>query len=95
MSNRQITKNAINKEGEYQLVKGPFPYHAREDATLLDPNNLITPSKNVINNFGHRLQLVKGYTLDGQANTTTTLGPELITNGTFTGGTAGWTLQTL
>ena len=95
MSNRQITKSAINKEGEFNLVKGPFQYHAREDQTLLDPNNLISPSRNVINNFGHRLQLVSGYTLDGQANSTTTLGSELITNGTFTGGTSGWTLQTL
>lgn len=47
---------------------GPFPYHAREDQTTLPPNNLVSPSQNVINNTANRLQLVKGYTLDGQSS---------------------------
>lgn len=69
MSNRRIPKKAQNKVGSYSLVKGPFPYHAREDQTTLSPNTLVYPSQNVINNTANRLQLVKGYTLDGAAST--------------------------
>jgi hypothetical protein len=69
MSNRRITKDSTNKEGEFNLVKGTFPYHNREDRTTLPGNVLVSPSKNVINNFGNRLQLVKGYVVDGQTST--------------------------
>jgi len=70
MSNRRISKQANHKVGDYNLVKGPFPYHSREDRTTLPGNFLVYPSKNVINNVGNRLQLVKGYTLDGEASLT-------------------------
>ncbi len=69
MSNKRIPKKAENKVGVYGLVKGPFPYHAREDHTTLPANTLVSPSQNVINNTANRLQLVKGYTLDGGAST--------------------------
>ncbi len=70
MSNKRIPKEAKNKQGEYALVGGPFPYHAREDQTTLPPNCLVSPSRNVVNNTANRLQLVKGYTLDGGASAT-------------------------
>lgn len=82
MSNRRITKAAINKEGEFNLVKGIFPYHNREDRTTLPGNVLTSPSRNVINNFGNRLQLVKGYTLDGGASTVIDSG--ILSNCDFT-----------
>lgn len=65
MSDKRIPKKSENKVGVYNLVEGPFPYHAREDPTTLPPNTLVSPSMNVINNTANRLQLVKGYTLDG------------------------------
>jgi hypothetical protein len=65
MSNSRISKKANNKVGTYDLVRGPFPYHAREDNTTLGGNYLISPSKNVINNTANRLQVVGGYELDG------------------------------
>lgn len=69
MSNKKIPKKADKKQSIYALVGGPFPYHAREDPTTLPPNTLVSPSKNVVNNTANRLQLVKGYTLDGGAST--------------------------
>lgn len=69
MSNKRIPKKSENKEGDYNLVEGPFPFHAREDPTTLPPNTLIAPSQNVINNTANRIQLVKGYTLDGAPST--------------------------
>lgn len=68
MSDRRIAKKSQYKNGTYNLVDGPFPYHAREDNTTLRPNFLVYPSRNVINNTANRLQLVKGYVLDGQAS---------------------------
>ena len=88
MSNRRISNNEQYKTGEYSLVKGPFQYHAREDATLLQPNNLIAPSRNVINSTSNRLQLVKGYTLDGTASTVIDSG--ILSNTDFIT-TAGYT----
>jgi hypothetical protein len=69
MSNAKIPKGSNYKVGEYNLVKGPFPYHAREDNTTLPGNTLIPPSMNVVNNFANRLQHVRGYELDGDAST--------------------------
>lgn len=69
MSDNRIAKKSQHKEGTYNLVEGPFPYHAREDPTTLPHNILISPSKNVVNNTANRLQLVKGYVLDGGAST--------------------------
>jgi hypothetical protein len=69
MSNAKISKKANHKDGEYNLVKGPFPYHAREDQTILPANTLISPSRNVVNNTASRLQLVRGYVLDGVGST--------------------------
>lgn len=70
MSNARISKRADNKVGQYNLVRGPFPFIARTDKTILAPNVLISPSKNVVNNTANRLQLVRGYELDGNASTT-------------------------
>ena len=69
MSNSRISKKANNKVGEYNLVRGPFQYRAREDNTIISPSMLISPSKNVVNNTANRLQLVKGYTVDGDVST--------------------------
>jgi hypothetical protein len=69
MSNAKISKKANHKDGEYNLVKGPFPYHAREDQTILPANTLVSPSRNVVNNTASRLQLVRGYVLDGVGST--------------------------
>lgn len=68
MSNRRIPKGSENKTGTYGLVKGPFPYRAREDQTTLPANTMVSPSRNVINNVANRLQLVKGYILDGASS---------------------------
>lgn len=40
MSNSKIPKGSNYKTGEYNLVKGPFQYHAREDQTTL-PGNIL------------------------------------------------------
>lgn len=82
MSNKRIPKKSESKAGIYNLVEGPFPYHAREDPTTLPPNTLVSPSKNVINNTANRLQLVKGYTLDGGASTVIDSG--ILSNYDFT-----------
>ena len=54
---------------DFSLVAGQFAYRNREDKTLLKPNYLVEGSQNVVTNTSNRLQLVRGYTLDGSAST--------------------------
>lgn len=74
MQNRP-TKNATSKVGTYGLVGNfvaPIPvagYHAREDATLLAPNTLVSPSQNILMGVSGRLASVLGYVLDGPGST--------------------------
>lgn len=62
------------KVHEYTLVTGEeiskYGYRNREDITILPPGVLVLGSYNVITDVGERLDVVKGYTLDGQANST-------------------------
>jgi len=66
---RMPSKNALHKTGDYSLVSGFKGYRAREDKTMLSPDVLVSPSKNVVLNTAGRIALVKGYTLDGSAST--------------------------
>src|ERR1035437_2044055 len=79
--------------GEYSLMSKFSGYHAREDQTTLPPSIMVSPSQNVLIGTSGRISQVKGYVLDGQGGGTFTLGTELITNGSFTGGTTGWAAQ--
>lgn len=55
-----------SKVSEYKLVsKYPLTYRNREDVTNLPAGVLITGSKNVVSNVSERLQIRKGYALDG------------------------------
>ena len=82
MSNRRITKGATNKIGKYDLITKFVGYRAKEDQTMLEPNVLVSPSKNVVMNTAGRLQLVKGYVLDGAASTAINSG--ILSNYDFT-----------
>lgn len=55
---------------EIQLVQGNWQYRAREDQTILKPNILVQGSQNVLTNVSGRIGNRKGYTLDGQADST-------------------------
>lgn len=58
-------KAATHKVGDYGL-NTKFPgYRAREDATELDPQTMITPSQNVLIGTSGRPALTAGYVLDG------------------------------
>lgn len=61
-------RNISVRTNPFALIKGPFPYRAREDQTALNPNVLLAPSQNVVNNTAGRLALVKGYSLDGASS---------------------------
>ena len=54
----------------FSLVTGFEGYRNREDITNLPPGFLVYGSQNVVTNTSGRLQIVKGYTLDGSASTT-------------------------
>lgn len=66
-----MAKQSDAPEAGYQLVQGNWQYRNREDITILPPNVLVVGSQNIVTNVSGRLQTVKGYTLDGQADITT------------------------
>jgi hypothetical protein len=93
LPNKMPAKSATHKVGDYSL-NAKFPgYHAREDPTTLPQGTMVSPSQNVLVGTSGRVATVKGYVLDGAGSLVTSLGSELLTNGTFTGGTTSWTLQ--
>lgn len=65
---------AANKVHEFSLLSNftKEGYRNREDITILPPGVLVLGSYNVLTNVGGRIAVTKGYTLDGQANTTLT-----------------------
>ena len=65
LPSRMPSKENHNNIGEYSLQSKFAGYHAREDATTLPANVLVTPSQNVVIGTSGRLAQVKGYTLDG------------------------------
>lgn len=68
MSNAKITKEAVNKVGEYTL-QSKFPgYNARQDRTTLDPSFMVSPSQNVLVGTSGRIGSVKGFKVDGQSS---------------------------
>lgn len=59
------------KASEYTLVTGfTRGFRAREDDSLLPPGTLVRGSQNVLTNTSNRIAARKGYTLDGEVNTT-------------------------
>lgn len=76
------TKNAVNKVGDYQLISEFKGYRAREDKTMLSPEYMVSPSKNVIINTSGRIATVKGYELDGASSATADSG--ILSNFDFT-----------
>lgn len=67
----QSNKLARARAAEFQLRSHfKYGYRNKEDFTNLPPGVLISPSQNVLTNASERVQIRKGYTLDGQANTT-------------------------
>ncbi len=79
---RMPTKSATHKTGDYQLISDFKGYHAREDPTILLPNIMVSPSKNVVIKTSGRVALVKGYTLDGAGSATADSG--ILSNTDFT-----------
>lgn len=58
--------NVSSKQSEFKLVDSfPLTFRHREDITKLPPGVLITGSQNVLSNVSDRIQLRKGYALDG------------------------------
>jgi hypothetical protein len=70
MQQKQPTKQAQSKVGNYGLVPQFTGYRAREDQTKVGAGTLIAPSQNVVLNTSGRLALVKGYQLDGSGSST-------------------------
>ncbi len=62
-------KQSRGKVGEFSLITKIKGFHAREDPTLLTPDILIEPSKNVKIGTSGRVAIVSGYTLDGIGST--------------------------
>lgn len=66
---------AKSKASEFSIITGfKYGYRNREDITTLPPGVMVPGSQNVLTNVSNRLAVRKGYTLDGPANTSTTLG---------------------
>ena len=65
---RQAPKSA--NADSFQLVSDFLGYRNKEDKTNLPPGYLIEGSYNVLNTTGGRIGIRKGYTLDGQADST-------------------------
>lgn len=84
---RMPTKAATNKEGEYSLQNKFVGYNARTDKTMLQPNVMVAPSKNVLIGTSGRIKSVEGYTLDGGASTTIDSG--ILSNFDFTTSSTG------
>lgn len=68
-------QNQIKSEGQqggvndFTLVsRFPLGYRNREDVTVLPPGVLVSGSQNVLTNTFQRVGIRKGYTLDGQAD---------------------------
>ena len=64
---KQVTKNVgVSKMREIIIVSNyKLGYRNREDVTNLQPGVLITGSQNVLTNVSERVQIRKGYALDG------------------------------
>lgn len=58
------------RRGEFALTQGGWQYRSREDKTLLPGYVLVQGSQNIVTNTAGRIQVVKGYTLDGAASET-------------------------
>jgi hypothetical protein len=61
-----MAKNGVE---DFTIVDGKWEYRNREDQTILRPGVMVVGSQNVVTNTSGRLQLVKGYKLDGDAST--------------------------
>lgn len=62
----QARKLAAAKAREFSIVsKFPLSYRNREDVTNLPPGVLVVGSQNVFTNVSERVQIRKGYALDG------------------------------
>lgn len=61
-----------NKVHEFELISNfnKQGYRNREDITILPPGVLVKGSYNILTNVSGRIGVTKGYTLDGQANST-------------------------
>lgn len=68
LPNRMPIKRSTSKVGNYGLVQDFKGYRSKEDPTMLSPEYLISPSKNVKIGSSGRLAHVKGYTLDGASS---------------------------
>ena len=55
---------------KFSLISKFLGYRNKEDQTNLDPGYLVKGSRDVLNTTGGRIGVRKGYTLDGQADTT-------------------------
>ncbi len=58
------------RKHEFALTQGGWQYRNREDKTLLPGNVMVAGSQNIITNTAGRIQVVKGYTLDGASSDT-------------------------
>lgn len=65
-----------NKVHEFSLITGEnfckYGYRNREDITSLPPGVMVIGSYNILTNTSNRIGVTKGYTLDGQSNSTIT-----------------------
>lgn len=58
-----------SKSNEYDILnRFPLGYRNREDITNLQAGTLVVGSQNVLTNVSERIQLRKGYSLDGEDN---------------------------
>jgi len=64
-----MAKEATNKIGDHQLVSTFKGASARKDKTVVGPEYMVSPSKNVMIGTSGRPAIVAGYTLDGAGST--------------------------
>lgn len=84
---RMPPKQGNTKVGTYALVRGFKGYRAREDQTILSPNIMVSPSKNVLVGTNGRIAHVRGYQLDGPASSVVDSG--ILSNFDFVTSTGG------
>ena len=67
---RNVIQKYDAKDAKHTLTAAFLGYRAKEDITALPPNFLVQPSQNVLHLASGLIYSRPGYTLDGQAATT-------------------------
>lgn len=70
LNQRKATQPSTTNQVDFTTVSQFYGYRHKEDKTNLPSGYLVVGSQNILTNTGGRIGIRKGFTLDGQTNTT-------------------------